>query len=311
MGLCKCPKRKVTNLFCYKHRVNVCEFCLVQNHTKCVVQSYLNWLKDSDYDSTCAVSGKPLEQIDPVRLLCYHVFDWPALSQKFSEYPANTAPGGFLCPVCSGPVFPSENQAGPVAEALRERLKQASWARVGLGLPLIPELEEEKENNNNNSSLNSWDAPETFNPVNNRIATPLSTSTPVSKPDSTGKALGMIESEVTNREKLKRQLDYASKEVAVPVDSEDPDENKYARRKPTGFLAKLIKAHEVHPKYRDDTDITQKTLLMLFMAVIGVFTILFFLTKVGRSRADHDPFLDEINNPNIHNADIDVNVAEN
>ena len=94
------------------------------------------------------------------------VFDWPALSQKFSEYPANTAPGGFLCPVCSGPVFPSENQAGPVAEALRERLKQASWARVGLGLPLIPELEEEKENNNNNSSFNSWDAPETFNPVN-------------------------------------------------------------------------------------------------------------------------------------------------
>ena len=46
------------------------------------------------------------------------------------------------------------------------------------------------------------------------------------------------------------KLDYASKDVAVPVDSEDPDENKYARRKPTGFLAKLIKAHEVHPKYR-------------------------------------------------------------
>ena len=34
MGLCKCPKRKVTNLFCYEHRVNVCEYCLVQNHSK-------------------------------------------------------------------------------------------------------------------------------------------------------------------------------------------------------------------------------------------------------------------------------------
>lgn len=34
MGLCKCPKRKVTNLFCFEHRVNVCEHCLVANHTK-------------------------------------------------------------------------------------------------------------------------------------------------------------------------------------------------------------------------------------------------------------------------------------
>jgi hypothetical protein len=34
MGLCKCPQRKVTNLFCYEHRVNVCEHCLMQNHPK-------------------------------------------------------------------------------------------------------------------------------------------------------------------------------------------------------------------------------------------------------------------------------------
>lgn len=32
MGLCKCPKKKVTNLFCFEHRVNVCEHCLVANH---------------------------------------------------------------------------------------------------------------------------------------------------------------------------------------------------------------------------------------------------------------------------------------
>ena len=34
MGLCKCPKRKVTNQFCFEHRVNVCEHCIVQNHPK-------------------------------------------------------------------------------------------------------------------------------------------------------------------------------------------------------------------------------------------------------------------------------------
>ena len=34
MGLCKCPKKKVTNQFCFEHRVNVCEHCLVSNHTR-------------------------------------------------------------------------------------------------------------------------------------------------------------------------------------------------------------------------------------------------------------------------------------
>ncbi|GCC45424.1 hypothetical protein chiPu_0029309, partial [Chiloscyllium punctatum] len=34
MGLCKCPKRRVTNLFCYEHRVNVCEHCLISRHYK-------------------------------------------------------------------------------------------------------------------------------------------------------------------------------------------------------------------------------------------------------------------------------------
>lgn len=34
MGLCKCPKRRVTNLFCFEHRVNVCEHCMVTNHPK-------------------------------------------------------------------------------------------------------------------------------------------------------------------------------------------------------------------------------------------------------------------------------------
>ena len=32
MGLCKCQKRKVTNLFCFEHDVNVCEYCLVADH---------------------------------------------------------------------------------------------------------------------------------------------------------------------------------------------------------------------------------------------------------------------------------------
>lgn len=94
------------------------------------------------------------------------MFDWNALNQKFKELPATTAPAGYKCPSCSGPVFPADNQAGPVADTLREKLKTTSWARVGLGLPLIPELDEDNENNNSLNLTKEWDAPESFNPVN-------------------------------------------------------------------------------------------------------------------------------------------------
>ena len=32
--------------------------------------------------------------------------------------------------------------------------------------------------------------------------------------------------------------------------------------------------------------------------------------QVGRTRAEHDPFLDPLNNPQIHNADVAVDAAE-
>ena len=51
------------------------------------------------------------------------VFDWDALNKHFKSLPATTAPAGYKCPNCSAGVFPAENQAGPVADALREKLK--------------------------------------------------------------------------------------------------------------------------------------------------------------------------------------------
>ena len=111
--------------------------------------------------------------------------------------------------------------------------------------------------------------------LQNRIASPLSTSTPVSK--ELPSVISITESEVTNREKLKRQVNFdlkikesrkqvffvifkikikldfpAQRDTAVSLTDGDVDEseNKYARRKPVGFIGKLMKAHEIHPKYK-------------------------------------------------------------
>ncbi len=74
MGLCKCPKRKVTNQFCFEHRVNVCEHCMVHRHNKCVVQSYVQWLQDSDYSPECHFCKQEFKDEKCVRLVCYRKY---------------------------------------------------------------------------------------------------------------------------------------------------------------------------------------------------------------------------------------------
>ncbi|VDM34239.1 unnamed protein product [Hydatigera taeniaeformis] len=130
MGLCKCKRKKVTNLFCFEHRVNVCEFCLVTNHPKCVVKSYLHWLKDSDYSPQCSLCLQDLDNgEDCVRLLCLDIFHWRCLDNYASQLPAATAPAGYVCPSCSMCIIPLMNQGGPVAELLRQKLLSAKWAK--------------------------------------------------------------------------------------------------------------------------------------------------------------------------------------
>ncbi|CDI97503.1 zinc finger protein 1 [Echinococcus multilocularis] len=130
MGLCKCKRKKVTNLFCFEHRVNVCEFCLIASHPKCVVKSYLNWLKDSDYLSQCSLCSKELDNGEEcIRLLCLDIFHWRCLDNYASQLPATTAPAGYECPSCSMCIIPLTNQGGPVAEALRQKILSSKWAK--------------------------------------------------------------------------------------------------------------------------------------------------------------------------------------
>lgn len=38
---------------------------------QCIVQSYLQWLQDSDYNPNCSLCNDPLTAQDTVRLVCY------------------------------------------------------------------------------------------------------------------------------------------------------------------------------------------------------------------------------------------------
>lgn len=174
MGLCKCPKRKVTNLFCFEHDVNVCEDCLVTDHERCIVQSYVQWLQDSDYNPICILCKNLLKDEDTVRLACYDVFHWRCINKYASELPANTAPAGYQCPKCKECIFPPSNIVSPVVDVLRNKLESVEWSRAGLGQSLL-KIEDAIDMNDESNSLIDTEAKQDITPTetNKNNITPI------------------------------------------------------------------------------------------------------------------------------------------
>ncbi|ELU08622.1 hypothetical protein CAPTEDRAFT_169662 [Capitella teleta] len=315
MGLCKCPKKKVTNLFCFEHRVNVCEHCLVSNHSQCIVRSYLQWLQDSDYDPSCRLCGKVLgdESAGPcVRLVCYDVMHWRCLDNYARQLPANTAPAGYTCPACSGPVFPANNVVSPVADGLKQLLAQVNWARAGLGLPLI----EEKSLPSQVSSqppLTDSPSPTDPSPVSGdpdvRVSvasqmmspyTPVPTHSVITVDDAQNAYARM--SEKTETFTNPRRAYEPTKEDLLDI-STDHDVDKYKRRPAWQWFSRWFQSNSTTAKRRDPNARCKRMATFIVIGIIAFFTVIIILSQLGRHSTDNDPFLDPMANPNIRVGD--------
>ena len=82
MGLCK-KCRVVTDLFCFEHKTNVCDKCLLDNHSRCVVRTFMNWLQDCEFDPTCGICKEGLDKKQVVRLTCMDLFHTDCLDQRY------------------------------------------------------------------------------------------------------------------------------------------------------------------------------------------------------------------------------------
>ncbi|KAG8146646.1 hypothetical protein E2320_013769 [Naja naja] len=279
MGLCKCPKRKVTNLFCFEHRVNVCEYCIVANHAKCIVQSYLQWLQDSDYNPNCRLCNALLSNKETVRLVCYDLFHWSCLNEMANQLPQNTAPAGYQCPSCQGPVFPPTNLVSPVASALRDKLCTVNWARAGLRLPL-----------SSASSAFTYSASCNFDSSQQQQQQSLNNGSVADQHTIISMSDGASSS---------RKI-YDTREAGVGQDSSttiDFDEDKYRRRPMLGWFAQLLKNR--FGTRKQPRSLMQRFVIFLLIGGIGFLTLVVVMMKLGRASADNDPSLDPKFNPHI------------
>ena len=86
MGLCTGCK-STASLFCYEHKRNVCEGCLVKSlgeHRGCYVRPYLQWLSDESFVSGCRACGKAVDQ-EVLRLPCYDVYHTSCFFKLLSQ----------------------------------------------------------------------------------------------------------------------------------------------------------------------------------------------------------------------------------
>lgn len=132
MGVCKCRKR--SDLFCFIHRKAICSTCIL-DHAKCPVGSYLNWLKDSEFEiPKCNVCSTEFTDSAPtVRLTCLHILHPACLEHHASQFPAHTAQAGYGCPQCSKPIVPPDSDQTDLAQALRDVLAAQEWAQAFVG----------------------------------------------------------------------------------------------------------------------------------------------------------------------------------
>nr|XP_033812341.1 zinc finger protein-like 1 isoform X1 [Geotrypetes seraphini]XP_033812343.1 zinc finger protein-like 1 isoform X1 [Geotrypetes seraphini] len=318
MGLCKCPKRKVTNLFCFEHRVNVCEHCLEANHSKCIVQSYLQWLQDSDYNPNCRLCNTLLSTKETVRLVCYDVFHWSCVNDMANQLPRNTAPAGYQCPTCQGPIFPPANLVSAVASTLRDKLATVNWARAGLGLPLIEEAETIQDPEPQDitdytdwSSFNATSGQDSENLRQQSASSAISYSSKPSHPSHLGLNNGGVKEEhaiinmseassnsnAINAVTASRKV-YDTRELDRDTDTLiDFDDDKYRRRPALSWFARVLKNRDGNKKR--PTSSMQRFIIVLVIAVLGFLTLIIVMSKLGRASAENDPNLDIHQNPNI------------
>ncbi|XP_076659783.1 zinc finger protein-like 1 homolog [Halictus rubicundus] len=313
MGLCKCPKRRVTNLFCFEHRVNVCEHCMVTKHPKCIVQSYILWLYDHDYNPVCTLCSVNLNEGDCVRLTCYHMFHWACLDKYARELPQTTAPAGYKCPACKDCIFPDSKLVSPVADVLREKLAGVNWARAGLGLPLLSEDREQKPEEERpplrvESTLYQNHTTTSSSPTvaTSRVSSSVnSVHTNINNVHLNNQKIGPPYS-IVNIDSSMGLSTPTSRKVREAYDdpkeiSFDHDENKYKRKSAMEWFLRWWKFIVSPPSRRRNSPgpLYKKYAVLAVMGILAFIGILILFSWLGRMATDGDPTLDLLANPHI------------
>ncbi|CAF3741461.1 unnamed protein product [Adineta steineri] len=289
MGLCKCPQRKVSTLFCFKHHVNVCESCLVSEHPHCIVRSYVSWLQDNDFNPNCALCQRSLNDSDDeemIRLICYDLFHWSCLNAYFHSFPNHTAPDGYTCPTCHTCVFPPANLVSPVADQVRAKLATVNWANR---LPMLSV---------NDLTLNQDKQHQLLTETENNGYVIVN---PTNSGNNSKQSSGL------SHHPHHRSIDMIQGATVLttrPLQMDSDEEDKYKRRSIFTWLARWLRSQQsTNRKGALTSNRTQisRTRFTIYMILVVLFIFLTILTVLYHlTRGDNNENFDRINDPQFN-----------
>ena len=173
------------------------------------------------------------------RFLFADIYHLNCLNEFANGLPPNTAPAGYTCPTCHKPIFPSTAVNSPVANNLRKILADESWARIGLGMPLI-ESNDSSYSDLNQSSLSTTSANDSMShsvpQVVHHNPTHNSTNVPI--------AVNNISNYITSNNDSSFSGITSNSSRRKSNDNKsllDIDDDKYRRKSPMEFISRWLR----------------------------------------------------------------------
>eukprot|EP00048_Salpingoeca_helianthica_P013366 m.199868 g.199868 ORF g.199868 m.199868 type:complete len:316 (-) comp15494_c2_seq1:24-971(-) len=312
MGICKC--RVVTALFCFQHRVNVCEQCMMHEHATCIVKTYQQWLLDNDFDPTCHLCREPLANgAEVLRLLCHDVLHAKCLNEYISRtFGPDTAPAGYTCPICSGKtVVPPDNAMSGVAIALRAFVATAPWAAHhatpstatrALAPPSFADASAPAPADDESDSHPFLAAPAPAPDSASTIPFPAFAGAP-SPASASASTAQLVSASLPARRAPPppgaQETGLTSRRGPANTAINIPDEgDKYARRPANAWFAQLVGNRVPVAKTPDTHAALKRGAFFLLLLVIGIITLIEILTR-ARPSGEGNELLDVYRNPNV------------
>jgi len=184
-----------------------------------------------------------------VRLTCLDLFHPECIDVHASSLPPHTAKAGYLCPICSKPIFPPELENNPLVKQLTNYLSHAPWAK---NLIIHPETIVQLKVENTTSSNTS---PST---LEGGLSSPIAKRTNDPSQDST---IG-----ISSRK--------PPRDHTPTTRNEEEEEDKYQKRSLTQLLVALgIMSNTSKNKSRTRIRFDTRKILLLFAVITCLVTV--------------------------------------
>jgi len=211
-------------------------------------------LTDSDYDPpACGICKGQLTEDKVIRLTCFDLFHPECIDVHASSLPPHTAKSGYLCPICTKPIFP-DLENNPLVKQLNIYLSHATWAKPLIGTNLSETVTNQQDQSRETSSSTNNISPTS---LEEGLSTPVKRGNEVTQENSFSLA---------SRKQPRDQL--------FTLHTDEDEEDKYQKRSITQLFVALGLVKPSKNKSKTRIHLDTRRVLVIFALITCLITVI-------------------------------------